>query len=64
MEGLNEYNNQTMQNEEHIICINHEIEVDQVEERENENLQTKIRKVSRECDKTNKEKTKQILQQL
>jgi hypothetical protein len=36
----NEYNNQTMQNGKHIICINDEIEGDQVMER-NPNLQTK-----------------------
>jgi hypothetical protein len=35
-----------------------------MEERENQSLQTKISKVSRECDKTNKEKTKHIVQQL
>jgi hypothetical protein len=45
MEGSNEYNNQKMQNEDHIICINDEIEVDQVmEERENQSLQTEINK--------------------
>jgi hypothetical protein len=44
-----------MQNEEHIICINDEIGVDQVmEKRENQSLQTEIS--SRECDKTNKER--------
>jgi hypothetical protein len=56
----NEYNNQTMQNEKHIICINDEIEVDQVmEEKENPSLQTKVSRVSKECDK---KKTIHILQ--
>ncbi len=56
----NEYNNQTMQNEKHIICINDETEVDQVmEEKENPSLQTKVGRVSRECDK---KKTIHILQ--
>ncbi len=59
MEESNEYDNQTMKNEKHIICINDEIEVDQVmEERENPSLQTKISIVSRECDE---EKSKHIL---
>jgi len=50
---------------QHIICINDEIEVDQVmEKRENQSLQTEISKISRGCDKTDKEKTKHILQQL
>jgi hypothetical protein len=40
MEGSNEFNNQTMQIEKYIICINDEIEVNQVkEERENPSLQ-------------------------
>jgi hypothetical protein len=56
----NEYNNQTMQNEKHIICINDETEVDQVmEEKENPSLQTKVSRVLREYDK---KKTIHILQ--
>jgi hypothetical protein len=44
----NEYNNQTMQNEKHIICINDETKVDKVmEEKENPSLQTKVSRVSR-----------------
>ncbi len=48
MERSNEYDNQTMQNENHIIRINDEIEIDQVmEKKENPSLQTEISKVSR-----------------
>ncbi len=52
-----------MQNEEHIICINDEIEVDYVlEEKEiNTSLQTKVNTVSTKCDE---KKIKHILQQL
>jgi hypothetical protein len=65
MERSNEYNNQTLQNEEPIIRINDETKVDQImEERENPSLQTKISKVSRVCEKTDEEKTKHILEQL
>jgi hypothetical protein len=35
-----------------------------MEESENLSLQIEISKVSKECDKTNKKKTKHILQQL
>jgi hypothetical protein len=41
----NEYNNQTIQNEKNIICINDETKVHQVlEEKENPSLQTKVKK--------------------
>jgi len=61
----NEYDNQTMQNEKHIICTNDEIEVDQVmQERENPNLKIKISRVAKECDKTDEKNTKHILQHL
>ncbi len=65
MERSNEYDNQTMQNEEPIIWINDETKVDQImEERENPSLQTKISRISRVCEETNEEKTKHILKQL
>jgi hypothetical protein len=61
----NEYDNQTMQNEKHIIWINDEIEVDQVmQEKENPSLQIKISRIIKECDKTDENKTKHILQHL
>jgi len=61
----NEYDNQTMQNEKHIICINDEIEVGQVmQERENPTLQIKISRIGKECDKIDEKKTKHILQHL
>jgi len=64
MEGLNEYDNQRMQNEEHVIFIN-EIKVDQViEERENPHLQTKINRFLGINEKINENKTKHILEQL
>jgi hypothetical protein len=51
MEVSNEFNNQTMQIEKHIICINGEIEVNQVmEERENLSLHIKVSRVSRKFD--------------
>ncbi len=60
MERSNEFNNQTMQIEKYIICMNYEIEVNQVrEERENPSLQTKVSRMSRKCDE---KKTKQTLQ--
>jgi hypothetical protein len=53
----NEYDNQTMQNEKHIICINDEIEVDQVmKEKENPSLQIKINRIVKECDKIDEKK--------
>jgi hypothetical protein len=65
MERSNEYDNQTMQNEEPIIWINDETKVDQImEERENPSLQTKISRISRVCEETNEQKTKHILKQL
>jgi hypothetical protein len=61
----NKYHNQIMKNENHIICINDEIEIDQVmQERENPSLQIKISRIAKECDKTNENKTKHILQHL
>jgi hypothetical protein len=46
MEGSNEFNNQTMQTKIYIICINDEIEVNQVrEEKEYPSLQTKVCRV-------------------
>jgi hypothetical protein len=55
----NEYDNQTMQNEKHIICINDEIEVDQVmKEREIPSSQIKNNIIVKECDKTDEKKTK------
>jgi hypothetical protein len=64
MERLNEYDNQTMQNEEPIIQINDKTKVDQImEERENP-MQTKINRVSRVCEEIDEKKTKQILEQL
>jgi hypothetical protein len=48
MERSNEFNNQTIQIEKHIICINDEIEVNQIrKERENPSLQTEVNRVSR-----------------
>jgi hypothetical protein len=62
MERSNEFNNQTMQTEKYIICINDETEVNQIkEERNNPSLQTKVSRVLRKFDE---EKTKKILQQL
>jgi hypothetical protein len=62
MERSNEFNNQTMQIEIYIICINDETELNQVrEERENLNLQIEVSRVSRVY---NEKKIKQILQQL
>jgi hypothetical protein len=58
MEGSNEFNNQTMQIEKYIICINDEIKINQVRERENPSLQTEGSRVSR---KFNEEKIKQIV---
>jgi len=56
MERSNEYDNQTMQNEEPIIRINDETKVDQImEERENPSLQTKISRISKVCEETNEE---------
>jgi hypothetical protein len=46
MKRSNEYDNQTMQNGEYIICRNDETKVDQVmEERESPSLQTKISRI-------------------
>jgi hypothetical protein len=60
MEGSNEFNNQTMQIEEYIICINDEIKVNQErEERKNSSLQTKV---SRVLKVSYEKKIKQILQ--
>ncbi len=51
MEGWNEFNNQTMQTKIYIICINNEIEVNQVrEEKEYPSLQTKVCRVWGEFD--------------
>jgi hypothetical protein len=51
MERSNEFNNQTMQIEKYIICINDEIEVNQVrEEIKNPSLQIEVSRVSREFD--------------
>jgi hypothetical protein len=47
MEGPNEFNNQTMQIEEYIICINDETKINQVRERENPSLQTEGNRVSK-----------------
>jgi hypothetical protein len=48
MEGSNEYDNQTIQNEKLTIYISDETEVDQImEERENSSLQTEISRVSK-----------------
>jgi hypothetical protein len=48
MKGSNEFNNQTMQSEEYIICINDEIKVNQVrEESEISNLQIEISSVKK-----------------
>jgi len=64
MEGLNEYDNQGMQNEKHVVIIN-ETKVDQViEERENPNLQTKINRFLGINEEINEDKTKHILEQL
>jgi hypothetical protein len=63
MEGSNECDNQIMQYEKNIICINDKTKVDKVmEERENPRLQTEINKVSRECENFDKEKIKHILE--
>jgi hypothetical protein len=59
MEMSHEFNNQTIQIEKYIMCINYEIEVNQVkEERVNPSLQTKVSRVSKEFDV---KKTKHIL---
>jgi HD superfamily phosphohydrolase YqeK len=50
MEGSNEYDNQTIQNEEPIIYISDKIEVDQImEEKKNPSLQIEISRVSKVC---------------
>jgi hypothetical protein len=60
MEGSNDFNNQMMQTEKYIICIDDKTKVNQVrEERENPSLQTKVSRVLGESDE---KKTKQILQ--
>ncbi len=47
-EGSNEFNNQTMQSEEYIICINDEIKINQVREKsENPSLQIEISSVKK-----------------
>jgi hypothetical protein len=48
-----------MQIEEYIICINDEIKINQVRERENPSLQTEGNRMSK---KSNEKKIKQILQ--
>jgi hypothetical protein len=59
MKRSNGFNNQTMQIEKYIICINYEIEINQVrEERENPSPQTKVNRMSRELDE---KKIKQTL---
>jgi REP element-mobilizing transposase RayT len=56
MEASNEFNNQTLQTEEYIVCINDEIKINQVrEESENPSLQIEVSKVLGEF---NEEKTK------
>ncbi len=51
MEGWNEFNNQTMQIEEYIICINDVTTIDQVrEESENPSLQIEVSRMLRESD--------------
>jgi hypothetical protein len=51
MEGSNEFNNQKMQTKAYIICINDEIEVNQIsEEIENPNLQIEVSRMSRKSD--------------
>jgi hypothetical protein len=48
MERSTDFNNQMMQIEKYIICINDEIKVNQVrEEKENPSLQTKVSSVKR-----------------
>jgi hypothetical protein len=62
MERSNEFNNQKMQIKEYTICVNDEIEVNQIkEERENPSLQTEV---SRMLGISNEEKIKLILQHL
>jgi hypothetical protein len=63
MERSNEYDNQTMQNEEYIICRNDETKVDQVmEERENPSLQTEINRNLKVCEEIDEEQIKHILE--
>ncbi len=51
MKGSNEFNNQTMQIEEYIICINDDTDVNQIrEERENSSLQIKVNIMLEEFD--------------
>jgi hypothetical protein len=59
MERSIEFNNQTVQIEKHIICINDKIEINQIkEERKIPSLQIDVSRVSKEFDE---KKTKQTL---
>jgi hypothetical protein len=51
MGGSNAFNNQTIQTEEYIVCINDETKINRVrEESENPSLQTEVSKVLGESD--------------